>query len=71
MMSLLLSWKKLYKQFQYYPDRKFHVAHMGPTWVLSAPGGPQVGPMNLDIRVANEIQLTFDSLRPSDTYMHQ
>ena len=22
---------------------------MGPTWVLSAPGGPQVGPMNLAI----------------------
>ena len=25
---------------------------MGPTWVLSAPGGPLVGPMNLAIRVA-------------------
>ena len=25
---------------------------MGPTWVLSAPGGPHVGPMNLAIRVA-------------------
>ena len=24
---------------------------MGPTWVLSAPDGPHVGPMNLDIRV--------------------
>ena len=24
---------------------------MGPTWVLSAPGGPHVGPMNLAIRV--------------------
>ena len=24
---------------------------MGPTWVLSAPGGPHVGPMNLVIRV--------------------
>ena len=23
---------------------------MGPTWVLSAPGGPHVGPMNLAIR---------------------
>ena len=34
-----------------YPDSKVHVAHMGPTWVLSAPGGPHVGPMNLAIRV--------------------
>ena len=24
---------------------------MGPTWVLSAPDGPHVGPMNLAIRV--------------------
>ena len=24
---------------------------MGPTWVLSAPGGPHVGPMNIAIRV--------------------
>ena len=31
------------------PDSKVHVAHMGPTWVLSAPGGPHVGPMNLAI----------------------
>ena len=28
-------------------DSKFHVANMGPTWVLLAPGGPHVGPMNL------------------------
>ena len=32
------------------PDNKVHVAYMGPTWVLSAPGGPHVGPMNLAIR---------------------
>ena len=31
-------------------DSKVHVAHMGPTWVLSAPDGPHVGPMNLAIR---------------------
>ena len=29
------------------PDNKVHGAHMGPTWVLSAPDGPHVGPMNL------------------------
>ena len=31
-------------------DSKIHEASMGPTWVLSAPGGPHVGPMNLVIR---------------------
>ena len=31
-------------------DSKVHVAHMGPTWVLSSPGGPHIGPMNLAIR---------------------
>ena len=32
------------------PDNKDHGANMGPTWVLSAPDGPHVGPMNLAIR---------------------
>ena len=32
-----------------YPDSKVHRANMGPTWVLSAPGGPHVGPMDLAI----------------------
>ena len=32
------------------PDNKVHGATMGPTWVLSAPDGPHVGPMNLAIR---------------------
>ena len=33
------------------PDKdKVHAASMGPTWVLSAPDGPHVGPMNLAIR---------------------
>ena len=35
----------------YYPDSKVHGANMGSTWVLSAPDGPYVGPMNLAIRV--------------------
>ena len=34
-----------------YPDTKVHGENMGPTWVLSAPDGPHIGPMNLDIRV--------------------
>ena len=33
-----------------YPDSKAHGANMGPTWVLSAPGVPHIGPMNLAIR---------------------
>ena len=38
--------------WHYYQDSKIHGANMGPTWVLSAPDGPHVGPMNLAIRVA-------------------
>ena len=34
-----------------YPDSKVYGTNMGPTWVLSAPDGPHVGPMNLAIRV--------------------
>ena len=33
------------------PDNNVHGANMGPTWVLSAPDGPHVGPMNLGIKV--------------------
>ena len=31
-------------------DSKVHGANMGPTWALSAPDGPHVGPMNIAIR---------------------
>ena len=37
-----------------YPDSKVHGANMGPAWVLSAPTGPHVGPMNLAIRVSSK-----------------
>ena len=30
-------------------DSKFHEANIGPTWVLSAPDGPHVCPMNLAV----------------------
>ena len=33
-----------------FPDNKVHGANMGPTWVLSAPDEPHVGPINLAIR---------------------
>ena len=32
------------------PDGNVYVTNMGPTCVLSAPGGPHVGPTNLAIR---------------------
>ena len=38
-----------------YPDSKFHGSNMGPAWVLSAPDGPNVGPMNFAIRVYTPI----------------
>ena len=34
------------------------MANMGPTWVLSAPDGPHVGPMNLAVRVVIGSHLT-------------
>ena len=45
-------------------DSKVHGAHMGPTWVLSAPDGPHVGPMNLAIR-DNFATDDFDNLQTS------
>ena len=32
------------------PDITVHGANMGPNWVLSAPDGPPISPMNLAIR---------------------
>ena len=41
----ILSWSQCAN-----PDKKVHGANMGPTWVLSAPDGPHVGPMNFAMR---------------------
>ena len=38
-------------EMRHYPDIKAHGSNMEPTWVLSAPDGPHVGPMNLAIKV--------------------
>ena len=41
------------EEFMYYrvnPDNKVHGVNMGTIWVLSAPDGPHVGPMNLASR---------------------
>ena len=45
-----------------FADSKVHGANMGPTWVLSAPDGPPVGPMNLAIRVSLDLALKFSGL---------
>ena len=38
------------QEIKHIPGSKVHGANMGPTWVLSAPDGPHVGPMTLAIR---------------------
>ena len=46
-----------------FPDSKVHGANMGPTWFLSAPGGPHVGPMHLTIGVGlHHPQFLFETL---------
>ena len=52
----------------HFPDSKVNGANMGPTWVLSAPDGPHVGPMNLAIRV---VLLSFEGNMPSDEDISQ
>ena len=39
-----------HKNIKNIPDSKVPMAIMGPTWVLSAPGGPHICPINLAIR---------------------
>ena len=47
---MLTPWLTHWNHCNLTPDSKVHGANMGPTWVLSAPDGPHVGPMNLAIR---------------------
>ena len=42
------------------PDSKALGANMGPTWVMSAPDGPHVGPMNLAIWLVAGGAMMFD-----------
>ena len=54
--------KKPYQQNRnshHNPDSKVHGTNMGPTWVLSAPDGPHVGPMNLAIREDKEVTSVY------------
>ena len=50
-LSSYLCWNIL-SYVDTYPHSKVHGANMGPTWVLSAPYGPHVGPVKLTIRVS-------------------
>ena len=49
------------------PDSKVHGANMGPTWVLSAPDGLHVGPMNIGIGSTNT-KIVLVSLNMSRNY---
>ena len=40
-------------------DSKVHGANMGPTWVLLAPDGPHVGPVNLAVRVSHQYEARY------------
>ena len=40
----------IYRCFNGNPKSKVHGVNMRPTWALTVPDGPLVGPMNLDIR---------------------
>ena len=53
------------------PDSKVHGANIGPTWVLSAPGGPPVCPVNLSIRDVYSIDMDQGILsHEADTCMY-
>ena len=52
------------------PDSKVHGANMGPTWVLSTPDGPHVGPMIFAIRGCY-VLLTAIICHPLSTCQHK
>ena len=55
------------------PDSKVHWAKMEPTWVLSAPEGPHVGPMNFAIRgiCEDEITCLFAHITDTSVYVYK
>ena len=52
------------------PDSKVHGANVGPTWVLSAPEGPHIGPMNLAIRDLTSIGNCIVKIRRAYDHLH-
>ena len=57
-----ISWYQMTNN-KVFPDSKVHGANMGPIWVLSAPDGPHVGPMNLAIRVHSTTAKVVSNLK--------
>ena len=55
--SVLVLNAQLLSPYCSHPDSKVHGTNMGPTWILSAPDGPHVGPMNLAIKADRLIVL--------------
>ena len=55
---MFLIFTHINSSFTNHPDSKVHGANMGPTWVLSAPDGPHVGPMNLAIRAPAQANIS-------------
>ena len=53
--QILHNFSRMYK----YPESKVHGTNMGPTWVLLAPDGPHVGPMNLALGVGDIVYICF------------
>ena len=49
--SYITNTGKQWATYSAYPDSKVHGANMGPIWVLSAPDGAHIGPMNFALRV--------------------
>ena len=47
-----------------FPDSQDHGTNMGPTCVLSAPGGPHVGPINLAMGVCSWADVPYGKLIP-------
>ena len=71
----MLDFALMWLFFHNNPDNKVHGANMGPTWVLSAPDGPHVGPINLAIRewiyvICLILFLGVSSLTPGQSYSH-
>ena len=52
------------------PDSKVYGANIGPTWVLSAPDGPLVGPMNLAIRDLTSIDVLAAAAQTKWSIVH-
>ena len=70
----VLSWENGWSQRflkKSHPDSKIHGANMGPTWVLSAPGGSHVGPMSLVIRAGPHFNIKIISHVMETIYIYE